>query len=115
MSSLASKVFVITGGASGIGLQGCRILAQSKVRAILIADWNERNFDSIREELRSISTDTVVHTSKLDVTVSTQVDLWIDEAILWYGRLDGAVNAAGIAQSPSLHEKPNIVGESNDV
>lgn len=64
MASLASKAFAVTGGASGIGLATCRMLAQPKAKGISVADYNDRIFESVRAELQSISHDMAVHTKK---------------------------------------------------
>ena len=98
MASLASKVFTVIGGAFGIGLATCRMLAQSKAKGISVADYNDKNFESVRAELQSNSHDIAVHTKKFDVTNSSQVDAWIDEVVKQFGGIDGAVNAAGVTQ-----------------
>ena len=74
------------------------MLAQSKAKGISIADYNDKNFEPVRAELQSISHDIAVHTKKVDVASSSQVDAWIDEVFMQFGGIDGAVNAAGVTQ-----------------
>ena len=57
------------------------MLAQSKAKGISIADYNDKNFGSVRAELQSISHDIAVHTKKVDMASSSQVDAWIDEVV----------------------------------
>jgi len=115
MSSLASKVFVVTGGASGMGLATCRMLAQAKAKAICIGDFNEAAFETVRAELKEISAETEVETTKLDVSSSASVTSWISGVVEKFGGLDGAVNAAGIAQPVGARKSPAILSESDDM
>ena len=115
MASLASKVFVVTGGASGMGLATCRMLAHAKAKAICIGDFNDKLFDSVRAELESINGETAVHTTKLNVSSSSEVDAWIQDVVERFGGLDGAVNAAGVAQPVGARQKPNILSETDDM
>ncbi|KAK3176382.1 hypothetical protein OEA41_007705 [Lepraria neglecta] len=89
------------------------MLAQSKAKGISIADYNDKNFESVRPELQSTSHDIAVHTKKVDVASSSQVDAWIDEVVKQFGGIDGTVNAAGVTQRFGLRNKPNILGETN--
>lgn len=115
MASLASKVFAITGGASGMGLATCRRLAASKAKAICIADFNDKSFQSVSEELKSIHPELQVSTTKVDVSNSAQVDSWINGITEKYGGLDGAVNAAGVPQKVGARQAPTILAETDDM
>ncbi|KAF1912220.1 oxidoreductase [Ampelomyces quisqualis] len=87
--SFANKTIAITGAASGIGLATARLLASQGAR-ISLADTN-RNVEEAAESLGDQHMYTV-----LDVRHSSAVDEWIDQTIKRFGRLDGAVNMAGI-------------------
>jgi chanoclavine-I dehydrogenase len=115
MESIASKVFAITGGASGMGLATCRKLAQLKAKAICIGDFNDKPFDVVRKELHALNPEVKVATTKLDVSSSSQVDAWINGIVQEFGALDGAVNAAGIPQEARLDKSPVILDETNDM
>lgn len=99
MASIASKVFAVTGGASGMGLSTCKMLAERKAKAICIGDFNEQNFRAVQEELNKINPDTEIHMTKVDVSKSSSVQSWISGIISKFGQLDGAVNAAGLPQA----------------
>ncbi|KAJ0418878.1 short chain dehydrogenase/oxidoreductase CpoX2 [Aspergillus carlsbadensis] len=114
MSSLASKVFVVTGGASGMGLATCRKLAEKGARAICIGDYNDTAFDAVHEDLNQINPRTEVTLTKLDVSSSTQVKAWIDGVVAKYQALDGALNAAGVAESLRAGKRLEILEESDE-
>ncbi|OCK75161.1 short chain dehydrogenase/oxidoreductase CpoX2 [Lepidopterella palustris CBS 459.81] len=113
MASLANKVYAITGGASGMGLATARRLAHAKAAAICIGDYNTTNFDAVRKELESLSPDLKVHLTKLNVASSAEVEAWIADIVAKFGGLDGAVNAAGVAQPVGARKSPTILEETN--
>lgn len=115
MASLADKVFCITGGASGMGLATARILAAKKAKAICIGDFNEANFEAVRKELQEINSSTEIETTKIDVSSSSSVSSWITHIVEKFGGLDGALNAAGIAQPVGARKSPAILEESDDM
>jgi len=114
MASIANKVFAITGGASGMGLATARRLAELKARAVCIGDFNTKNFDEVRKDLLKINPEVKVLTSKLDVSSSSSVNSWITEIIDTFGALDGAVNAAGLAQTVGARKAPTILEETDE-
>ncbi|KAL6231979.1 hypothetical protein BDW75DRAFT_247555 [Aspergillus navahoensis] len=69
-SSLAGKVFTVTGGASGIGAATAKLLAQRSAAAVCIADLEISRFAAITEEIRQINADTRVLTTEVDVSSS---------------------------------------------
>lgn len=50
MSSLASKVFAVSGGASGMGLATCRMLAAAKAKVISLGEFQDADFEAIRKK-----------------------------------------------------------------
>jgi len=115
MASIESKVFVITGGASGMGLATGKLLAEKKAKAVCIGDFNEKAFDAARAEINKINPDTVVHTTKVDVSSSKEVNAWIKEVVAKFGQLDGAVNAAGVAQAMGVRKGSPLVAETDEM
>ena len=86
-----NKVCVVTGAASGIGLQLARdLLAMQAV--VFMADVNEENLARARDGLASGSAHAVV----TDVTREEQVRALIERATEHNGRLDILFNNAGI-------------------
>lgn len=97
--SLKGRAAFITGGARGIG----RALAQALAEAgadVAVADRNGEGAAAAAEELRSLRVRALAF--PLDVTDSGQVTAAIAAVLAEWGRLDVAVNAAGIAvRSPA--------------
>jgi len=96
-----------------MGLATARRLANGKAKAIAIGDYNDANFESVRKELQSISSDVQVHLTKLNVASSEEVEAWIQDIVKTFGGLDGAVNGAGVAQATGARKSPTILEESN--
>lgn len=111
---LMSKVFAVTGGASGMGAATCRLLAKNGAAAVCVGDWNTTNFTTMEEELKAINPSTQVLTTKLDVSQSSSVNSWISEIIATFGRLDGAANVAGVPQVSGARKSPTILEETDE-
>lgn len=111
---LKSKVFAITGGASGIGLATAKNLF-SKGATICLADIDpeaiasaESYFSSSQTPAQNGNSDFLHHhqpqqqqqqsfsMTRIDVSKRAQVDAWIDNVVARFGRLDGAANVAGV-------------------
>ncbi|KAF5674597.1 3-oxoacyl-reductase [Fusarium denticulatum] len=90
--ALAGKVIAITGGAQGIGLATARLVA-SRGACTSILDNNSTTLESVEKEF--IANKWPIHTFTADIRQADQVDAWIENAVKKFGRLDGAVNAAG--------------------
>lgn len=89
-NDLPGAVVLVTGGAAGIGAACVRRLAAGGA-AVVIADINA---DLAAELAGQVGGDTIaVH---LDVRRAGSVDAAVARAIATFGRLDGAVNNAGI-------------------
>ena len=90
--SLSGRKIAIAGGASGIGLATARLLASSGAH-ISLADSNP----SVEAETEALpgGLDHHMHTI-IDVRSADAVNSWIESTVKRFGRLDGAVNMAGI-------------------
>ncbi|KAH7266175.1 hypothetical protein B0J15DRAFT_463332 [Fusarium solani] len=100
--SLGSRVFSVTGGASGMGAATVRLLAQHGAGAIWIADWNDGNFGQIKEDAERINPLTKIHTHKVASIIAES------------GALHGAANVAGLSQPAFSEKKPAILAETNE-
>ncbi|KAI8944211.1 hypothetical protein F4801DRAFT_600207 [Xylaria longipes] len=87
--NLSSRVFSVTGGASGIGAAVVRLLAERGAAAIWVADWNTDNFSRIKDEVATVNPRTRLFTTKVDVSDATQVDTWIEKIVSESGALHG--------------------------
>lgn len=114
MASVTSKVFAVTGGASGIGAATCRLLAQRGAAVICVGDITNTNFKSLESSIKDINSYTKVDCSVLNVTSSAEVEQWVQRIITTYGVLDGAANVAGIAQGAGIRQTPTILEETDE-
>ncbi|EPE32913.1 NAD(P)-binding Rossmann-fold containing protein [Glarea lozoyensis ATCC 20868] len=114
MTSVTSKVFAITGGASGIGAATCRLLSKRGASVICVGDIVNDHFDELRRDIARINNTTKVSCTVLDVTSSAQIERWISYIVDTYGDLYGAANIAGIAQGADLRTSPTILEETDD-
>ncbi|KAE8366747.1 hypothetical protein BDV27DRAFT_170538 [Aspergillus caelatus] len=92
MASFENKVIAITGAASGMGLATAKLLA-SRGAIISLADINETAVKAATESLSG--SDKHMYTV-VDVRSSQSVDSWIKSTVEKLGKLDGAVNMAGV-------------------
>lgn len=91
--SLQDRVYGITGGASGIGLATAQLISE-RGGIVCIGD-----VDSVmlKEAERSFTSRGVrFSATQMDVSDKIQVESWVAGIMEAFGRLDGAVNAAGI-------------------
>jgi chanoclavine-I dehydrogenase len=109
----SSKVFAITGGASGMGAATARLLAEKGASAICIADVLDKNFSSIQESIKQINPSTEVHCQVVDVSSSESVDKRITDIIATLGDLQGVANVAGLPQSIGARGVPAILEETD--
>ncbi|OHE95085.1 hypothetical protein CORC01_09609 [Colletotrichum orchidophilum] len=92
MSSFQGKVIAVTGAGSGMGLATAQLLA-SRGAKLSLADINE---DSLKEAISSLE-DSASHMYEVvDVRKGDVVNTWIQNTVKKFGRLDGAVNMAGV-------------------
>ncbi|KAH7054517.1 hypothetical protein B0J12DRAFT_455788 [Macrophomina phaseolina] len=94
------KVIAVTGGAQGIGFETAKLLV-SRGAKVSIGDLDQAKLDNAEEHFRATGNHGSVRLQKLNVTDSKQVDGWIKDTVQWAGKLNAAVNAAGINCSES--------------
>lgn len=100
--SFESKVALVTGAGSGLGLATARAFAESGA-SVVLADTNEDAVRSAAEELSARGYKTLA--IACDVADDTQVKAMVDRTVAIFGRLDAAYNNAGVQ---------NIVAEAAD-
>ena len=87
---MANKVFLITGGAQGIGKGICDLLSQGDA-VVFAVDINEQ------AGFELVANNPLIRFRQADVTSQTQIQCVIDEIQSQYGRLNGLVNNAAIS------------------
>jgi NAD(P)-dependent dehydrogenase (short-subunit alcohol dehydrogenase family) len=102
MAEAASRVTLITGGASGIGLATARLLLKSGWR-VAIVDRNEAALEPAHKELGASKG---VFFAPLDVTDEAAAERVVAQVVETLGGLDGVVNSAGIAADVHTLDTP---------
>ncbi|EXF76929.1 2,3-dihydro-2,3-dihydroxybenzoate dehydrogenase [Colletotrichum fioriniae PJ7] len=117
-TSLASRVFAVTGGGSGIGAATAKCLAKQGATAIWIVDRDNAGLTSIAKDIEGTSPKTKIFFQNLDVANSTEVRAWINKIVKTSGGLHGAVNVAGISQAlssvPPGSKVPSILSQTDE-
>ncbi|WP_069884048.1 SDR family NAD(P)-dependent oxidoreductase [Streptomyces luteocolor] len=93
-AEFAGKTALVTGAASGIGLEVARRLAAAGA-AVVVADFNEQGARDVARTLTEAGGRAAA--VRVDVTVPESVRLAVEFAVETYGGLHLAVNNAGIA------------------
>jgi NAD(P)-dependent dehydrogenase (short-subunit alcohol dehydrogenase family) len=91
---VSNKVIAITGAVSGIGLATARCLASRGAR-LSLADTEGEALKKVQVELETVLKAEVL-IRVVDVRKYEQVDAWIGDTVKLFGKLDGAVNLAGV-------------------
>lgn len=88
--NVSEKVFLVTGGSSGLGAACVREFSSAGAR-VVICDVSERG-EALAKELGG-----AVRFARTDVTDESQVNAAIALALREFGAVNGAINCAGIA------------------
>jgi 3-oxoacyl-[acyl-carrier protein] reductase len=98
MSNLNTAL--VTGGGRGIGKETA-ILLSKKGLNVIICSRHQKEIDSAVNEIKSFGNDQVSG-RKCDVSISSQVNTLVSEALDIYGRIDVLINNAGISYVKKL-------------
>lgn len=100
MKDLASRIALITGASSGIGLATAEALAQQGMNLVLVARTPEP-LERVAERLRAYGvTVTAIPT---DVTDLAQLQSLVETIITEFGRIDVLINSAGTESVRTFH------------
>jgi len=97
MSTFAGKVAIVTGAGSGIG-EACAQLLVERGAKVVIADVDEAAGRRVADRLGEAAL-----AQRTDVTAESDVHAMVEAATGHFGRLDLAVNNAGIGDTRQLH------------
>lgn len=92
---IKDSVFIVTGGASGLGAGTARLLAGAGAK-VMIADLNKAAGDALAKELNAARSGSALF-SETDVANEASAKATVVGTIENFGKLNGLVNCAGIA------------------
>lgn len=119
--SLDGGIAVVAGAASGIGKETALSFAEAGVQSVVCADLNEEGAKQVVEESKRYAKHTGYRAIavKLDISDEESVKSLVATTVKEFGRIDYAVNSAGIdlenygSFTPSVDI--NVVTKMNDV
>lgn len=97
MTELNGRVAIITGASSGIGAATAKALATQGVKVVLAG----RSEDKLNQVAQTLNEE-AVHIVPTDVTIQTDVDALVAQAIDTFGQVDIFVNCAGFMRSSKI-------------
>ena len=93
MEGIRDRVALVSGGGSGIG-RACAVALARAGAKVVVSDVGERTADAVLEEIHAAGGEATY--TAADVTQSEQVRRLVEVTVGHHGRLDFAVNCAGI-------------------
>ena len=93
---------LVTGSGRGIGRETA-ILLSKKGFNLVVCSRSQNEIDSVVKEIKSFGNDKIVG-RECDVSVSSQVNALVNDALDIYGRIDVLINNAGISYVRKLIE-----------
>ena len=90
--NLQDKVFVITGGSRGIGLEIARLLLEQKARVVICG----RKQEGLDEAGRELNGGEGLKTIQAHVAKTDEVDRLFETTMAAFGRIDGLINNVGM-------------------
>lgn len=100
---LAGKVISVTGAGSGIG-RSCAIRLAQDGAKVSLTDMSSELLGETIELVCAVTSRENVSGRVLDIVDRQEVDAWVEETVRRFGKLDGAVNAAGVHPKESGKE-----------
>lgn len=94
-----NKSVIVTGGASGIGKAAAELFARNGAQ-VVVSDINEAEGNAVVKEILAFGGHASFH--RTDVSKPEEMKALVDYAVNTYGRLDIAVNNAGIAGESNM-------------
>ncbi len=107
MGLLENKVAIVTGGATGIGRSTAEVFAREGAK-VVVSDVNETAGKETVELVKKAGGDAIF--VRADVSKPEDMQALVDKTVEAYGRLDIAVNNAGIGGEQNLTADYSIEG-----
>jgi NAD(P)-dependent dehydrogenase (short-subunit alcohol dehydrogenase family) len=97
---IENKVFIVSGGASGLGAATAQMLAEAGARIMLV----DINADAVQAKANCLDAAYAV----ADITQEADVKALIDKTLTTYGELHGVVNCAGVVTGEKILGKNGV-------
>lgn len=97
MGSFDGKVVIVTGASSGLGEAAALKFAREGAKVVLAARREDKS-RAVLEKIEALGAQG--HFIKTDVTKQADIEALVDGAVARFGKLDCAVNNAGISGTP---------------
>ncbi|MEZ5400397.1 MAG: glucose 1-dehydrogenase [Bryobacteraceae bacterium] len=110
MNHLRGKVVIVTGASSGLGAAAARRMATEGAKIVLAARRRDLG-EAVAEEVKQLGGDSLF--IETDVTRRPDVEVMVEKTITHFGRLDAAVNNAGIG-GPAMTPLADVEEEGFD-
>ena len=91
---IENKVFIVSGGASGLGAATAKMLAEAGARIMLV----DINADAVQAKANNLNAAYAV----ADITQEADVKALVDKTLTTYGELHGVVNCAGVVTGEKI-------------
>lgn len=95
---LTGKRAIVTGGASGIGIETVKALAKAGAE-VTIASRNVEAGKKVADEITATEGISKIHVAQLDLDNLNSIDIFVNN---WKGALDILINNAGVMAIPDL-------------
>ena len=92
-SQFSGKIALVTGGASGLGRESALLLAKEGAR-VMVSDISQTEGEETVAMISAAGGE--ANFVKADVTIAAEVEAMVNQTIEQFGRLDFALNNAGI-------------------
>ncbi|AEN88599.1 MULTISPECIES: SDR family NAD(P)-dependent oxidoreductase [Priestia] len=102
MNDFKDKVFIITGGGTGVGKATALKLADMGAKLVINYSNSEKEAKKVVEEI--IEKGSIAFAFKANVANEHEVNEMIHQTIAQFGRLDGLVNNASITAQIPMHD-----------
>ena len=100
---IKDKVYIISGGAKGIGEAISRELAEEGAIPVIVGR-SKNEAKKLQEELKALGKKCLAINCELSITANCQ--MIVEETIKAFGRIDGVVNNAGVNDGAGLEAGP---------
>lgn len=104
---MTNQIALITGGASGIGKATAKKLASKGITVIISGRRKELGLVAVKEIQAVATSNAQVRFIENDITDENAVKAMIEQIVAEFGRLDLAVNNAGISNETSTVDQSN--------